>query len=107
MLWGGVARIFVLHHVTYSINSLCHFFGRRRFGTEDHSRNLLWLAPLSMGEAWHNNHHAFPTSARHGLRWWQLDPSAWLIAGLERTGLIWDVVRVTPERELAKIAAPR
>jgi len=59
------------------------------------------------GGGLHNNHHAFPTSARHGLRWWQLDPSAWLIAGLERTGLIWDVVRVTPERELAKIAAPR
>ena len=107
LLWGGAVRIFLLHHSTFSINSLCHFFGRRRFATSDESRNLLWLSLPTFGEAWHNNHHAFPTSARHGLRWWQLDPSAWLIAALERTGLIWDVVRVTPERELAKIAAPR
>ncbi len=68
MLWGGAVRVLVLHHATYSINSLCHFFGRRRFATKDESRNLLWLAPLTIGEAWHNNHHAFPTSAAHGLR---------------------------------------
>ena len=73
----------VLHHVTYSINSLCHFFGRRPFDTGDHSRNLAWLGPLSMGESWHNNHHAFPTSARHGLRWWQIDISAGVIRLLE------------------------
>ena len=67
----------VLHHVTYSINSLCHFFGRKRFDTDDESRNLAWLAPFSFGEAWHNNHHAFPTSARHGLPALEhaLDPS--------------------------------
>jgi stearoyl-CoA desaturase (Delta-9 desaturase) len=104
LLWGGAVRIFLLHHATFSINSLCHFFGRRRFATGDESRNLLWLSLPTLGEAWHNNHHAFPTSARHGLRWWQLDPSAWLIAGLERSGLIWDVVRVTPERQRARIA---
>ena len=74
----------VLHHVTYSINSLCHFFGRRRFATEDHSRNLLWLAPFSFGEAWHNNHHAFPTSAFHGMGRRELDLSGLVIAGLER-----------------------
>ncbi len=102
LLWGGAVRIFVLHHATFSINSLCHFFGGRQFLTEDESRNLVWLALPTFGEAWHNNHHAFPTSARHGLRWWQLDPSAWLIAGLERVGLVWDVVRVSPERELDK-----
>ena len=68
LLWGGLVRMFMLHHVTYSINSLCHFFGRRDYETGDHSRNLAWLAPLSFGESWHNNHHAFPTSARHGLR---------------------------------------
>jgi stearoyl-CoA desaturase (delta-9 desaturase) len=107
LLWGGAVRIFLLHHSTFSINSLCHFFGHRRFATGDESRNLLWLSLPTFGEAWHNNHHAFPTSARHGLRWWQLDPSAWLIAALERTGLIWDVVRIPPERQLAKIAAPR
>jgi stearoyl-CoA desaturase (delta-9 desaturase) len=107
MLWGGAVRIFFLHHATFSINSLCHFFGRRRFATGDESRNLLWLALPTLGEAWHNNHHAFPTSARHGLRWWQLDPSAWLIGGLERLGLVWNVVRVTPQRELEKLAASR
>ena len=98
MLWGGLVRVLVLHHVTYSINSLCHFFGRRAFDTGDESRNLFWLAPASFGEAWHNNHHAFPTSAAHGLRWWEIDPSAIVIRALERVGLAWDVVRVNPER---------
>jgi stearoyl-CoA desaturase (delta-9 desaturase) len=104
LLWGGAVRIFVLHHVTYSINSLCHFFGRRRFDTGDESRNLLWLALPSFGEAWHNNHHAFPTSARHGLRLWEraLDPSAMVIRLLELSGLAWDVVRVNPERQQRK-----
>jgi stearoyl-CoA desaturase (Delta-9 desaturase) len=104
LLWGGAVRIFFLHHATFSINSLCHVFGRRRFATSDESRNLLWLALPTLGEAWHNNHHAFPTSARHGLRWWQLDPSGWLIVALERLGLVWDVVRVSPARERARIA---
>jgi stearoyl-CoA desaturase (delta-9 desaturase) len=105
LLWGGAVRMLVLHHVTYSINSLCHFFGRRRFDTGDESRNLAWLAPLSLGEAWHNNHHAFPTSAEHGLRRWELDPSALVIRALERVGLVWDVVRISPERQVAKLTA--
>ena len=102
LLWGGAVRMLVVHHVTYSINSLCHFFGRRAFNTGDESRNLAWLAPFTFGEAWHNNHHAFPTSAAHGLRGWQLDPSAWVIRALERTGLAWDVVRISPERQARK-----
>ena len=96
LLWGGLVRMFVLHHVTYSINSLCHYFGRRDYDTDDESRNLAWLAPLSFGESWHNNHHAFPTSFRHGLRIWQVDPGAALIWTLEKLGLAWDVVRVKP-----------
>ena len=96
----------VVHHVTYSINSLCHFFGRRRFDTDDESRNLLWLALPTFGESWHNNHHAFPTSAFHGLRRWEVDPSAIVIRALEKTGLIWDVVRVDPERQARKADAP-
>ena len=96
LLWGGLVRMFILHHVTYSINSLCHFFGRRDYETGDHSRNLAWLAPFSFGESWHNNHHAFPTSARHGLRLWQIDVSAGVIWVLEKTGLAWDVVRAQP-----------
>jgi len=98
-LWGGAVRMLVLHHVTYSINSLCHFFGRRQFETKDESRNLLWLAIPSFGESWHNNHHAFPTSAEHGMRRWQIDTSAMVIRGLEKLGLAWDVVRVSPERQ--------
>jgi stearoyl-CoA desaturase (Delta-9 desaturase) len=98
LLWGGGVRMLVVHHVTYSVNSLCHFFGRRRFATDDHSRNLVWLALPTLGESWHNNHHAFPTSAAHGLRRRELDPSALVIRGLEAMGLVWDVVRVSAAR---------
>jgi stearoyl-CoA desaturase (delta-9 desaturase) len=98
LLWGGAVRMLVLHHVTYSINSICHTFGRRGYRTDDESRNVFWLALPSFGESWHNNHHAFPTSAAHGLGRWQLDPSAMVIAALERCGLAWDVVRVGAER---------
>jgi stearoyl-CoA desaturase (delta-9 desaturase) len=103
LLWGGAVRILVVHHVTYSINSLCHYFGRKRFDTDDESRNLAWLSLLSMGEAWHNNHHAFPTSAAHGLRWYELDLSSLVIRGLERVGLAWDVVRIDPARQQRKL----
>jgi stearoyl-CoA desaturase (Delta-9 desaturase) len=105
LLWGGAVRILVLHHVTFSINSLCHFFGRKRFDTGDESRNLAWLSFLSLGEAWHNNHHAFPTSAAHGLRWWELDLSSLVIRSLERVGLAWDVVRIDPARQQRKLLA--
>jgi stearoyl-CoA desaturase (Delta-9 desaturase) len=105
LLWGGAVRIFLLHHVTWSINSVCHMFGRRRFETDDESRNVFWLAPISFGEAWHHNHHTFPTSAFHGLRRWEIDPAGYVIRGMERLGLIWDVVRVSPEKQAAKLAA--
>jgi stearoyl-CoA desaturase (Delta-9 desaturase) len=105
LLWGGAVRVLVVHHVTYSINSLCHFFGRQRFDTGDESRNLAWLSVLSLGEAWHNNHHAFPTSAAHGLRWYELDVSGMVIRGLERVGLAWDVVRIDPSRQQRKLIA--
>jgi stearoyl-CoA desaturase (Delta-9 desaturase) len=105
LLWGGAVRMFLLHHATFSINSLCHFFGRRRFATADESRNLQWLALPTLGEAWHNNHHAFPTSAHHGLTRWQVDPSGWLIDVLERTGLAWNVIRIAPSAQ-AKRRAP-
>ena len=104
LLWGGAVRVFLLHHFTYSINSVCHVFGRRPFATDDQSRNVIWLALPTFGEAWHNNHHAFPTSAVHGLRRWELDPSAAVIWTLERLGLAWDVVRISPERQAAKAA---
>jgi stearoyl-CoA desaturase (delta-9 desaturase) len=105
LLWGGAARIFLMHHATFSINSLCHFFGRKDWDTGDESRNLAWLAIPTWGEAWHNNHHAFPTSYRHGLRRWQLDPSAAIIRTLELLGLAWDVVRVDEGRMKRRAAA--
>jgi stearoyl-CoA desaturase (delta-9 desaturase) len=105
LLWGAGVRMLVVHHVTYSINSLCHFFGRQRFPTDDESRNLFWLALPTFGESWHNNHHAFPTSAEHGMRRWEIDPSALVIRGLEKLGLVWDVVRIDPERQARKAGA--
>jgi stearoyl-CoA desaturase (delta-9 desaturase) len=103
LLWAGLVRIFLVHHITWSINSICHFFGRRRFEIDDESTNVFWLALPSLGESWHHNHHAFPRSAFHGLRWYEFDPSGWLILGLARLGLAWDVVRVSPERAREKL----
>jgi stearoyl-CoA desaturase (delta-9 desaturase) len=91
LLWGGLVRIFLLHHVTWSVNSVCHLWGSRPFATADQSRNNLLFGILALGEGWHNNHHAFPTSARHGLRWWQFDASYWFIRALALVGLAWKV----------------
>jgi stearoyl-CoA desaturase (Delta-9 desaturase) len=103
LLWGGAVRMLVLHHVTYSINSLCHFFGRRRFDVDDESRNLAWLSVFSFGESWHHNHHAFPTSAAHGLKWWEFDVSAQVIRGMKRLGWVTEVVEISPERQAKKL----
>jgi stearoyl-CoA desaturase (Delta-9 desaturase) len=105
LLWGGLVRVFFLHHATFSINSICHFFGRRRFATGDRSTNVVWLSVVTFGESWHNNHHAFPTSAFHGLRRRELDLGGAFIRLLERLGLAWRVVRVSPERQGAKAIA--
>jgi stearoyl-CoA desaturase (delta-9 desaturase) len=102
VVWGGAVRILLLHHVTWSINSICHYFGRRRFSVRDESRNVWWLSWLSFGESWHNNHHAFPSSAFHGLRRFEIDPGGWLIRALEKCGLAWRVVRIPPERQAVK-----
>jgi stearoyl-CoA desaturase (Delta-9 desaturase) len=90
-IWGGLVRIAVFQHITWSVNSICHMFGRRDFDVRDESRNNWLLALPSLGEAWHNNHHAFPSSAVHGLGRFQLDLSALVIRGLEKAGLVWDV----------------
>lgn len=91
LLWGGLVRIFLVHHATFSINSICHIWGRRRFDCHDESRNNLVCGFLALGEGWHNNHHAFPTSARHGLAWWEFDLSYIAIRLLTMTGLAWQV----------------
>jgi stearoyl-CoA desaturase (Delta-9 desaturase) len=104
LLWGGLVRIFLVHHVTWSVNSVCHFLGTRRFETDDHSTNVAWLALPSFGEAWHHNHHAFPRSAAHGLRRWEqaLDPAALVIKAMEKLGLARNVIRIAPERQLRR-----
>jgi stearoyl-CoA desaturase (delta-9 desaturase) len=105
-IWGGLVRVFLVHHVTWSVNSVCHYFGSRRFDIEDKSTNVAWLAIPSLGESWHHNHHAFPRSAQHGLKRWEIDVSALVIRGLERVGLAHDVVRITPERQAQKAIQP-
>jgi stearoyl-CoA desaturase (delta-9 desaturase) len=92
MLWGGPIRAFLCFNGTWLINSLCHVVGSRPYATHDKSANNAFCALLTMGEGWHNNHHAFPASARHGLLWWQLDPSYYLIALASRLGLASQVV---------------
>jgi stearoyl-CoA desaturase (delta-9 desaturase) len=97
LLWAGLVRVCVLHHVTWSINSLCHMFGRRPFSTRDRSSNIAALAVFSMGESWHNGHHAFPRSVRHGLLRRQWDYSALLIRAFERMAWARDLHRPTRE----------
>ncbi len=104
-VWGGLVRVFFVHHITWSVNSVCHFLGTRRYATDDHSTNVAWLALPSLGESFHHNHHAFPKSAKHGLRWWEVDVSGAFIGLLERLGVARDVTRVEPELEQRRLAA--
>ncbi len=99
LLWGGLVRVFFVHHITWSVNSVCHFLGSRRFDVEDHSTNVFWLALPSLGESWHHNHHAFPRSAEHGLKRWELDPSALIIGAMEKVGIAHNVIRISPARQ--------
>jgi stearoyl-CoA desaturase (Delta-9 desaturase) len=107
LLWGGAARIFLMHHATFSINSLCHFFGKQDYETTDESRNLAWLAIPTWGEAWHNTHHAFPTSYRHGVDGRQIDLSAEFIELMEKLGIARDVVRIRPDHLERKAISDR
>jgi stearoyl-CoA desaturase (Delta-9 desaturase) len=96
LLWGGLVRVLLLHHVTWSINSICHVFGTKPFEAHDESRNNPIMALLAFGEGWHNAHHAFPASARHGLRWWEFDASWIVIRSLAAVRLVRDVKLPTP-----------
>jgi len=91
LVWGGLVRLFLVHHVTWSVNSSCHLWGLHPYKSNDQSRNNFLFGILALGEGWHNNHHAFPTSARHGLRWWQIDVSYWVIRTMALLGLAWNV----------------
>lgn len=101
-IWGGLVRIMVVHHITWSINSVCHIWGSRPYRSHDESRNNVLFGILGFGEGWHNNHHAFPTSARHGLRWWQIDTSWIIIWFMSKIGLAWNVRVPTKDRMDAK-----
>lgn len=104
LVWGGLVRIFLIHHATWSVNSICHVYGSRPYATGDESRNNWAVALVSLGEGWHHNHHAFPTSARHGLRPFQFDPSYAVIRLLELVGLARGVRRPQPAERAAKLA---
>ena len=104
-LWGSLVRIFVLHHVTWSVNSICHFYGDRPHQTKDFSTNNWMLSLISLGESWHNNHHAFPSSAVHGLRPSQIDLTAGVIRLMKTVGLAWDIKTVTPKQLSSKVTA--
>jgi stearoyl-CoA desaturase (delta-9 desaturase) len=87
-IWGGLFRMFAVHQCTWAVNSICHLFGHRAYHTHDSSRNNVMVAVFTMGEGWHNNHHAYPRSARQGLRWWQWDPTYYCIWVLQKCGLV-------------------
>jgi len=97
VVWGTCVRLVLTYHTTFLVNSASHTFGYRNFPLRDLSTNCWWVALVSYGEGWHNNHHAFPTSARHGLRPWELDPAYAFIRLLKTVGLAWDLR--TPPRE--------
>ncbi|MCP4833533.1 MAG: acyl-CoA desaturase [Phycisphaera sp.] len=106
-IWGGLVRIMVVHHITWSVNSVCHIWGSQPYRSGDESRNNVVVGVLALGEGWHNNHHAFPTSARHGLEWWQFDSSWLVIRGLQALGLVRNVRVPTAERKAAKLRSAR
>ena len=101
LMWGFFASTVAVYHSTFLVNSACHLFGYRRFQTTDASRNNWWVALLTFGEGWHNNHHHYPTAARQGFAWWELDISYTVLRLLSQVGLVWDLREPTP-RALAK-----
>jgi stearoyl-CoA desaturase (Delta-9 desaturase) len=97
LVWGFVISTVVLHHATFSVNSLAHTWGQRRYATRDHSRNNFFIALLTLGEGWHNNHHHYPGSASQGFYWWEIDFTYYGLRILEATGLIWNLRKVPVE----------
>ena len=104
LVWGFAISTVALYHATFTVNSLAHVWGKRRYATKDHSRNNLWIAIVTLGEGWHNNHHHFPGSARQGFYWWEIDFTYYGLKVLAALGLIWDLRTVPTEiRESRKI----
>jgi stearoyl-CoA desaturase (Delta-9 desaturase) len=105
LVFGGFARIFAANQASWCVGSVCHAFGRRPFGNDDQSTNLWWVAVLTFGEGLQNNHHAFPRSYRHAVRWWEPDLSGWIIAVLGKTGLVWSL-RTPSHAQMSKRLDP-
>lgn len=104
LIWGFAISTVLLYHATFTVNSLAHIWGKRRYATKDHSRNNLWIAIVTLGEGWHNNHHHYPGSARQGFYWWEIDLTYYGLKVLAAMGLIWDLRTVPADiRELRKI----
>lgn len=103
LVWGFFVSTVLLYHGTFTVNSLAHMWGTRPFNTKDQSRNNFLIALLTLGEGWHNNHHRFPGSEKHGIRWWQIDPTHWGIKLMEILGLTWDI-KVHPKEQIRKAA---
>ena len=104
LVWGFFISTTLLWHATFTINSLAHVWGSRRYETTDASRNNVWLALLTMGEGWHNNHHRYMNSARQGFFWWEIDLSYYVLVALSWSGLVWDLHQ--PPRKLLENADP-
>jgi stearoyl-CoA desaturase (delta-9 desaturase) len=101
LVWGFFVSTVLLYHGTFAINSLTHVIGRRRYATNDDSRNNWFLALLTMGEGWHNNHHYYPSSERQGFFWWEIDLSHYLLKTLSWVGIVWDLRK--PPRAVATV----
>ncbi|WP_137937662.1 acyl-CoA desaturase [Chitinivorax sp. B] len=107
LLWGGFVRMFLVHQATWGLASFSHRFGPSPFDTKDQSANNIWVALATFGSGWQNNHHAFPQSAYLGLKWWEIDMTAWVIAAFAKVGLVWNVRRPTAAQIEAKRIKPR
>ena len=104
--WGLFVSTMLLYHVTFLVNSVAHMSGRRRYATRDHSRNNWWVALLTLGEGWHNNHHRYPSSERQGFYWWELDVTHYVLKALEKLGLVWDLRAPPPAAYYKQAEAP-
>lgn len=102
VLWGGLIRLALTHHITWSVNSVCHTFGKQEFHSHDESRNEWVVGLLGLGEGWHNNHHAFPKAAYHGMKWYQFDLNAYVIRAMKKLGLVQNVWMPKPEEMEAR-----
>jgi len=106
LAWGFFISTVLVHHAVYSANSFCHLFGSRRFESSDQSRNNVIVALLTFGDGWHNNHHFYQRSARHGFYWWEVDPTLYILKALSYLGIVWDL-HFPPQRIFAEAASSK